>query len=97
MDCLRWTYRIQPWLHYVPIKKCASFLLHQRLIDNDDSDWSDLYSSYLFFRGTENIHFEGHRPYGYDGDSLARNIAVAGTEWTKRYWRKEDTRAYLFR
>jgi hypothetical protein len=52
-------------------------------------DLSDLYDSLIFFRG--NLTGEsGH-------DDMARLIAMAGREWSKRFWRKEDLTAYLFR
>ncbi|OCF42296.1 hypothetical protein I317_03916 [Kwoniella heveanensis CBS 569] len=62
-----YTDRIQPWVHYIPIK----------------ADLTDLYDALSFFRG------------GNDG--LAKEIAVAGKEWSKTFWRKEDMVAYQFR
>ncbi|KAF9527066.1 glycosyl transferase family 90-domain-containing protein [Crepidotus variabilis] len=68
-----WIDRIQPWVHYVPIQV----------------DYSDLYDSYLFFRG--GAYGEGNH------DELARKIASAGREWSLAFWRKEDMTAYFFR
>jgi hypothetical protein len=52
-------------------------------------DNSDLYDVLLFFRGDGNG----------DGahEDLARKIAVAGRQWSKKFWRKEDLIAYMFR
>jgi hypothetical protein len=69
----RFTDRIAPWVHYIPVQV----------------DLSDLYDSLLFFRG--DLH--GNNAH----DDLARKIAVAGREWSLRYWRKEDLTAYMFR
>ncbi|KAG6887517.1 hypothetical protein C0995_014655 [Termitomyces sp. Mi166 len=51
-------------------------------------DLSDLADSLTFFRGD---------PTG-DGahDDLAKKIAMAGREWSLRFWRKEDLTAYMF-
>ncbi|WVF70460.1 hypothetical protein IAT40_005250 [Kwoniella sp. CBS 6097] len=62
-----YTDRIQPWVHYIPIK----------------ADLTDLYDVLSFFRG--------------GNDDLAREIAVAGKEWSQSFWRKEDMIAYQFR
>jgi hypothetical protein len=69
----RFTDRIAPWVHYVPVQV----------------DLSDLYDSLMFFRG--DLH--GNNAH----DELARKIAVAGREWSLRFWRKEDLTAYMFR
>ncbi|KAF9481733.1 hypothetical protein BDN70DRAFT_830395 [Pholiota conissans] len=52
-------------------------------------DLSDLYDALFFFRGDGNG----------DGahEHLARKIAVAGRQWSKTFWRKEDLIAYFFR
>jgi hypothetical protein len=69
----RFTDRIAPWVHYIPVK----------------IDLSDVYDSLVFFRGDLN---------GDDAhDELARKIALAGSEWSKTFWRKEDLTAYMFR
>ncbi|KAF8997495.1 glycosyl transferase family 90-domain-containing protein [Cyathus striatus] len=52
-------------------------------------DYSDLYDTYTFFRG--GLYGEGGH------DDLARKIGLAGREWSKTYWRKEDMTAYFFR
>jgi len=52
-------------------------------------DLSDLHDSLLFFRG------DGNGEGGHD--NLARKIAMAGREWSRTFWRKEDLIAYLFR
>ncbi|KAF5381689.1 hypothetical protein D9615_005598 [Tricholomella constricta] len=52
-------------------------------------DFSDLYDSLLFFRG--DLHGENAH------DELAREIAMAGRDWSLRFWRKEDLAAYMFR
>ena len=69
----RYTDRVAPWVHYIPIQL----------------DLSDLHDALLFFRGDANG----------DGahEDLARKIAVAGREWSKTFWRKEDLAAYFFR
>ena len=52
-------------------------------------DLSDLHDALLFFRGDGN---------GDDAhEDLARKIAVAGRQWSKTFWRREDMVAYLFR
>lgn len=69
----RYTDRVAPWVHYIPIQL----------------DLSDLHDALLFFRGDANG----------DGahEDMARKIAVAGREWSKTFWRKEDLTAYFFR
>jgi len=62
-----YTDRIQPWVHYVPIK----------------ADLTDLYDVLTFFRS--------------DNDALAKKIAVAGRDWSRAFWRKEDMVAYQYR
>lgn len=62
----RYTSRIEPWVHYVPIQ----------------ISYEDLYDAVLFFR----VH-----------DALGRRIARAGRAWSRRFWRKEDMTAYLYR
>lgn len=52
-------------------------------------DLSDLYDALLFFRGDGNG--EGAHEH------LARKIAVAGRQWSKTFWRKEDLVSYMFR
>lgn len=52
-------------------------------------DLDDLHDILLFFRGDGNG--EGSH------NNLARKIALAGKEWTRSFWRKEDMAAYLFR
>ncbi|KAJ9108572.1 hypothetical protein QFC19_002288 [Naganishia cerealis] len=54
------------------------------------SDLSDLYDVMLFFKGESAIGNAGH-------DELAREIAMAGKQWSKTYWRREDLIAYQFR
>jgi hypothetical protein len=52
-------------------------------------DLSDLHDALIFFRGD-----------GYGGgahEHLARKIAVAGRNWSKTFWRKEDLTSYMFR
>ncbi|KAG5353292.1 hypothetical protein C0989_008510 [Termitomyces sp. Mn162] len=53
------------------------------------ADLSDLPDSLTFFRGDPNG----------DGahDALAKKIAMAGREWSLKFWRKEDLTAYMFR
>ncbi|KAJ8518174.1 hypothetical protein ONZ45_g4698 [Pleurotus djamor] len=53
-------------------------------------DLSDLYDSLLFFRGDAMTGEGGH-------DGMARKIAVAGREWSRTYWRREDLIAYFLR
>ncbi|KAM0756101.1 hypothetical protein T439DRAFT_296122 [Meredithblackwellia eburnea MCA 4105] len=67
--------KIEPWLHYVPLKQ----------------DYSDLYNILAFFSGDMTPERDGHH------DDLAEQIAVAGKDWAQRFWRQEDTKAYLFR
>jgi hypothetical protein len=69
----RFTDRVAPWVHYVPVQV----------------DLSDLYDTLTFFRGG----------FGGEGahDDMARKIATAGREWSKKYWRREDLTAYMFR
>jgi len=52
-------------------------------------DWSDLYDSLTFFRG--DLNGEGNH------EDLALEIASAGREWSKTFWREEDLTAYMFR
>ncbi|KIY53132.1 hypothetical protein FISHEDRAFT_33968 [Fistulina hepatica ATCC 64428] len=53
-------------------------------------DYSDLFDSLLFFHGALDEPESGN-------DRLAKKIAEAGREWTKKFWRKEDVTAYMFR
>lgn len=66
--------RIQPWVHYVPLK----------------ADLTDMYDVMSFFKGNEEAGEPGHDP-------LARQIAVAGKQWSHNFWRKQDMVAYQFR
>lgn len=104
------TDRIQPWVHYVPVKV----------------DYSDLYDILLFFRGDLGISRKSKRRSGAsssgsgaeggedgeeeDGDEneggeggregydyLAEKIASEGKKWIGEYWREEDMTAYMFR
>ncbi|KAG5637556.1 hypothetical protein H0H81_004133 [Sphagnurus paluster] len=52
-------------------------------------DMSDLHDALFFFRGDGNG----------DGahEDLGRKIAVAGRQWSKSFWRREDMIAYFFR
>lgn len=52
-------------------------------------DMSDLHDSLAFFRGDGNG----------DGahEDLARKIAMAGRQWSKTFWRREDLVAYFYR
>jgi len=52
-------------------------------------DYSDLYDSLTFFRGDLN----GANAH----DDLALKIAIAGRDWSKTFWRREDMTAYMFR
>ncbi|KIK57378.1 glycosyltransferase family 90 protein [Collybiopsis luxurians FD-317 M1] len=52
-------------------------------------DLSDLYDSLIFFRGDPNG--EGAH------EDLARQIALQGREWSKKFWRREDLVAYFYR
>ncbi|TFK68079.1 hypothetical protein BDN72DRAFT_798290 [Pluteus cervinus] len=50
---------------------------------------SDLHDSLLFFRGD---------PTGRGShEDMGANIAWAGRDWSKRFWRREDLTAYMFR
>ncbi|KAF6762134.1 hypothetical protein DFP72DRAFT_878086 [Ephemerocybe angulata] len=52
-------------------------------------DLSDLLDSLYFFRGD---------PSGNNGHlDLAEKIALAGREWSLKYWRRADMTAYMFR
>lgn len=52
-------------------------------------DLSDLWDALAFFRGD---------PRGKGAhEDMARKIAEAGREWSKKFWRKEDMTAYTFR
>jgi Glycosyl transferase family 90 len=52
-------------------------------------DLSDLYDSMMFFRGDLN----GEHAH----EELAAQIALAGRDWAKAFWRDEDMTAYMFR
>lgn len=78
----RYSHRIQPWVHYVPVK----------------NDFTDLYDIMTFFEGGSSLdapNDETHTP-GVN-DAIAKKIALQGKEWTKKFWRKEDMIAYMFR
>ncbi|KAL4079990.1 glycosyltransferase family 90 protein [Scleroderma yunnanense] len=67
------TDRIEPWVHYIPVKY----------------DYTDVHDSLTFFRGDlagRGSHLD-----------MASQIAKAGREWSKAFWRKEDMVAYMFR
>ena len=84
----RYTDRIEPWVHYVPIQ----------------TDLSDLLDALLFFRGgllgpgdaDSGSDANSETSFGHHED-LARKIAKAGREWSLKYWRREDLTAYMFR
>lgn len=69
----RYSDRVQPWVHFIPIQV----------------DLSDLHDSLIFFRGDGNG--EGSH------EDLGRKIAMAGREWSLKFWRQEDLNAYFFR
>jgi hypothetical protein len=77
----RFTNRIQPWVHYVPVKV----------------DFSDLYDIMTFFRGAETSSEAEAGTRRGSHEHLAREIAKAGTDWSNRFWRREDMDAYLLR
>ncbi|KAJ7080641.1 glycosyl transferase family 90-domain-containing protein [Mycena belliarum] len=53
------------------------------------NSYVDLFDALVFFRGD---------PAGGGAhDDMARRIAAAGREWSRRYWRKEDLTAYMYR
>lgn len=53
------------------------------------NDLSDLMDALVFFRGD---------PVGNGAhDEMAKKIALAGREWSKIFWRREDMVAYNFR
>ncbi|KAF8874754.1 glycosyl transferase family 90-domain-containing protein [Infundibulicybe gibba] len=52
-------------------------------------DLSDLHDTLIFFRGDPN----GAGAH----EALASKIALAGREWSKTFWRREDLVAYFFR
>ncbi|KAJ7143768.1 glycosyl transferase family 90-domain-containing protein [Mycena epipterygia] len=53
------------------------------------NSYVDLLDALVFFRGD---------PAGAGAhDDMARRIAAAGREWSRRYWRKEDLTAYMYR
>lgn len=52
-------------------------------------DLSDLHDSLIFFRGDGNG--EGSH------EDLGKKIAMAGREWSLKFWRREDINAYFFR
>ncbi|OAV95361.1 hypothetical protein PTTG_05423 [Puccinia triticina 1-1 BBBD Race 1] len=104
--------RIQPWVHYVPIKV----------------DYSDLYDVMVFFKGDDDEENAGPSPPPTkpDGpripqhsrttreartdrarrapvgtskghDHLAEKIATQGKRWAAEHWRRTDMAAYMFR
>ncbi|OJA20997.1 hypothetical protein AZE42_09122 [Rhizopogon vesiculosus] len=52
-------------------------------------DLSDLHDTLIFFRG--GVSGEGAH------EDMAQKIATAGREWSKKFWRREDLTAYMFR
>lgn len=50
-------------------------------------DYSDLYDIMTFFHGTP----EGHGSH----DDLAQKIGLAGKNWARDHWRKQDMAAYM--
>lgn len=83
----RYTDRIEPWVHYIPIQV----------------DLSDVIDALLFFRGgllgpgdADDSDTYSEMSFGHHED-LARKIAKAGREWSLKYWRREDLTAYMFR
>jgi hypothetical protein len=87
----RFSDRIMPWVHYVPIQLVCPCCILFLLIDLTTStqDYSDLYDALAFFHGYPDTS-HGH-------EYLAERIAHAGREWSKKYFRKEDMTAYMFR
>ncbi|KAF8340940.1 hypothetical protein F5887DRAFT_978521 [Amanita rubescens] len=59
-------------------------------------DYSDLYDALVFFRGGfDTGRVKEDSPDGED--ELAKEIASAGREWSRTFWRKEDMTAYFWR
>ncbi|KAH9809072.1 family 90 glycosyltransferase [Melampsora americana] len=74
--------RVQPWVHYVPIKV----------------DYSDLYDVMVFFLGDEEAHqTEEAKKMKKGHDEIAEKIASDGKRWAAEHWRREDMAAYMFR
>ncbi|GAA5985450.1 hypothetical protein JCM10908_006979 [Rhodotorula pacifica] len=67
--------RIQPWVHYVPVR----------------IDYADVYNLLAFFDGGMDEERTGNH------DDLAEEIANAGAEWARKFWRDIDMQAYIFR
>ncbi|KAJ7651143.1 glycosyltransferase family 90 protein [Roridomyces roridus] len=85
--------RIAPWIHYVPVQASRMALLDRGLVlllRFLQLDLSDLHDTLLFFRGLGLNAAGAH-------DDLAREIASAGRNWSKKIWRKEDMVSYWFR
>lgn len=53
----------------------------------DQVDYSDLYDIMTFFHGTP----EGPGSH----DDLAQKIGLAGKNWARDHWRKQDMAAYM--
>ncbi|PLW07099.1 hypothetical protein PCASD_25404 [Puccinia coronata f. sp. avenae] len=89
--------RVQPWVHYVPIKV----------------DYSDLYDVMVFFRGEDDpadltkaqkkpassrrAPRAARRDSRLGHDHLAEKIATQGKRWAAEHWRRPDMAAYMFR
>ncbi|GAA5985681.1 hypothetical protein JCM10908_007067 [Rhodotorula pacifica] len=54
-------------------------------------DYADLYNLLAFFDGSTDSARSGHH------DMLAEEIATAGADWARNFWRTEDMQAYVFR
>jgi hypothetical protein len=85
----RFSERIMPWVHYVPVRVVTSRALWFTYQIQVKMDLTDLYDIMAFFRG-DGASNPGH-------DDLASNIAAAGKQWSNTFWRKEDQTAYMFR
>ena len=96
-----WLDRIQPWVHYVPVQVDYSDLYDALAFFRGGFDAgagggeSDAGGDDAATRGM------GGRAKAVpcrDGeDGLAREIASAGREWSRTFWRKEDMTAYFWR
>ncbi|KAH7096656.1 hypothetical protein BKA62DRAFT_719054 [Auriculariales sp. MPI-PUGE-AT-0066] len=69
-----WLDRAMPWVHFVPVKY----------------DYSDLYDTFVFFRGLPDGSIAGQ-------DRLGERIATAGRDWVNKFWGPDDITAYTWR
>ncbi|KAF8632883.1 hypothetical protein AX17_004729 [Amanita inopinata Kibby_2008] len=108
-----WLDRVQEWVHYVPIQVDWSDLYDVLVFFRGEFDVgveggnftmnrNGVWGASGFNRSESEKSGEGKRKLkattaNSGEDELAKEIARAGREWSKKFWRREDMTAYFWR